>query len=315
MGLARKVALTKLTAKNTTDSVWAADAMWRQSMRPAILYATEVIPCPSNWIKQIETAQNNVARWTIEASPSAPIAGLRGELGWPTILGEIYKRKVGYLGRLWEMNMNRWPRIVFEDLMEYNYGAFGGFNWATETEKALKELDINTDKLGSKEWKREINRKWWAYEEKVWKREKNERRSLDAYDKTELKKLAPRLKGNKASKILSRFRIGDMILLETKRKENCPACKGPIGNGVEHILRVCPMSAGMRQSEKIDEKLEECMTRTLNMSQAIKEFLKLPSIDGPLLKMHTDWKSKCVKTSKKSKATGKQQKENAPGKS
>ena len=87
VGLARKIALTQLTAKHTPDSIWTTDALWRQSMRPAILYATEVTDCLTEWINQIEVAQNSVARWAIGASPSAPIAGLRGEMGWPTILG------------------------------------------------------------------------------------------------------------------------------------------------------------------------------------------------------------------------------------
>ncbi len=85
----------------------------------------------------MEVAQNSVARWAIGASLSTPIAGLRGEMGWPTILRDIYKRIINYLWKLNIIIQERWPRKILEDMLRFKYGRYGDCKWRTGVQKAM----------------------------------------------------------------------------------------------------------------------------------------------------------------------------------
>ena len=102
----------KAKALEVTDTVGAADVLWMKAVRPALLYAAEVITYDKGWIKMLETIQNKLGRWMIGTSQGSACAGVRGELGWVTIQGEIMKRQIQYLGKLRNMSAGRWPREV-----------------------------------------------------------------------------------------------------------------------------------------------------------------------------------------------------------
>ena len=88
----KKVGLTKVVAGNAPKTVWAADITWKGSVKPAALYGAEIINYTKTWVKEMERIQNKLGRWILGTSQSAASAGVRGELGWTTIQGEIEEK-------------------------------------------------------------------------------------------------------------------------------------------------------------------------------------------------------------------------------
>ncbi len=296
--LSRKVALTQLTAIHARDPVWAAEAMWKMAMRPAVLYATEVVPCIDKWVDEIEKSENNMARYILGTSRGAPIAGIRGELGWPSVQGEIWKRKLCYRGKILSMGAERWPKKLLEDMERNGYGTVDTFQWRKEVQKASEKFEITLEgSMGGEgdyeNYKREVNSKWWAYEDKKWQSEKAERKSMKFYCKKSLRTMAEHLRGTKISKTLSRFRMGDIGLIEGKSKEGCPICKEKFESGVEHILLNCPGCQVLRQKEGIEERVNRGGREGKEREEIVREIVEDKMMAGPMMRVHDEWVKKC----------------------
>ena len=69
------------------------------AMRPALLYmyGSEIIVYSKTWVKALEVAQNQVARWVTGTGPRATRIGLRGKLGWLKMECEIWEKEAGIL--------------------------------------------------------------------------------------------------------------------------------------------------------------------------------------------------------------------------
>ncbi len=296
--LKRKIALTQLTAVHAQDPVWAAEAMWKMKMRPTALYATEVVPCTKKWVEEIEKAENDMGRYILGTSKGAPIAGIRGELGWPSVQGEIWKRKLCYRGKILKMEPERWPKIVLEDMGRNGYGEKDTFQWKKEIKEASEAFEINLEGMdggdGSYDsFKRELNTKWWAYEEKKWQAEKEVRNSMKFYCKKSLRSMANHLRGTKAAKTISRFRMGDIGLIEGKKKEGCPICKINFQNGVEHVLLRCTGCQTTRGKEEITEKVAKFVREGKTEEEALGELVGNIQMAGPLMRINDEWEKKC----------------------
>ena len=106
----RKLGLLKVKARNSHSRTRAADALWRQAVKPALLYGAELIPYTQEWIRKMEMLQNKEARWILGVRRSTQPEGLRLELGWRTIEDEVDERKMRYWERVARLSEERWPK-------------------------------------------------------------------------------------------------------------------------------------------------------------------------------------------------------------
>jgi hypothetical protein len=70
-GLNRRVGMLKGMALGATDVAWAGDVLWRQAVKPGLLYGAEIIPYKKQWIEEVEKAQRKVGRWILGVGMSA----------------------------------------------------------------------------------------------------------------------------------------------------------------------------------------------------------------------------------------------------
>ena len=88
-------------------------------------------------------------------SQGAARAGLRGELGWRSMQGEIWRRKLSYYGIVKNMKDNRWPKIVFMEVENENPVRNA---WLKEVQKAMDEVGVIYNNQGVKKWRRVVDR-------------------------------------------------------------------------------------------------------------------------------------------------------------
>ena len=109
-----KIASLKAKAGDLPDVVAGSDIVWNRAMRPALLYGPEIFEYSKTWVKKLEVAQNQVARWLTGTSQRASRVGLSGEMGWRKMETEIWERKLVYYGVVQGMAENRWPKIILQ---------------------------------------------------------------------------------------------------------------------------------------------------------------------------------------------------------
>ena len=133
-------------------------------MRPALLYGSEIVIYSKAWIKALEVAQNQVARWVTGTGPRATRIGLRGELGWRKMECEIWERKLGYFGVIKNMGDQRWPKKIL--IAEENDPL--GSSWLREVRRIMREVGLTYNGQGQKEWKRITKRAVKEWELQNW---------------------------------------------------------------------------------------------------------------------------------------------------
>ena len=150
-----------------------------------MLYAAEIIDYNKTDIKEMETIQIEVAKWTLGMNRNASNVAVRAELGWKTIKGEIMKRKIIYWGRIMRMENSRWAKkILMKDIEGRDKSLW--LKDITNARDTLEIRDIN-EILDKKKWKNRTGKKWEEYEEREWKREKDRKISMSWYPKQILK--------------------------------------------------------------------------------------------------------------------------------
>ena len=78
----RLIGLLKHKALRTPSKKIAAYNIWRQMVRPLLIYGAEVGPYSKEFIQSAERVQNAVARWILGVSKCSSSSGRRAELGW-----------------------------------------------------------------------------------------------------------------------------------------------------------------------------------------------------------------------------------------
>ena len=136
LSLPRKMRLVKAFTRNAPDRLWAGEILWRKWAKPALLYAAEVIPMKKNWVNKLEVAQNKMGKWLLGTGPWIPTCRIRGELGWYSIQGEIYKKKLAFWGRILRMHSNRLPKKVVQQMIEGEFCS----DWYEEVKEARREI-------------------------------------------------------------------------------------------------------------------------------------------------------------------------------
>ena len=167
----------KNSANDGRDPGWLANAGWQSAIRPSVLYGAEVINYTKTWMREIETIQNKLGKWILGVGMDAPSAGVRGELGWPSILEEIAKRKIIFWDRVKNMDENVWVKKAMEWILSAPYVSetYKSLEWAREL---LGEPELfglirgNALKRAIKKkicenWKADINTKLVGYPKKT----------------------------------------------------------------------------------------------------------------------------------------------------
>jgi hypothetical protein len=265
----KKIGLTKIRGKESNDLAWVAEAVWMMVMKPAILYAAEVVVYDRQTVQTIEIAQNSIARWITGTSRRASTAGLRAEMGWSTIRGEIAKRKVMFLGKILRMSKNRWPNMILQNIRSEEYES----NWFQEVRAAANWLGDTSQWWGVKNWRGKLYEKWRREEYATWEKSIEGKREMKYYTKKVWGKREEFIDGSPESRSMCQIRIGDVGELGQRNQvdQEC-RCGHKTQDLVKHILIDCPKTEPERNGEisKIVKKGEESgMTK----EEIIKEIL------------------------------------------
>jgi len=274
-GLPGKIGAMKAMARDTPNRVWAADEMWSKMLKKELLYGSEVITYTDTWIKAVEIEQNKVGRWILGLSSRAPTAGVRAELGWTSVLGEIYRAKVTYWARLVNMNMERWTKKVFLQAL----GLGVEWKWRTQAREAQTEFKGMFTEGNKEERKDNIKVAWIRYEERRLRKEIKENSRLNHYSGWNGAR-QKYIDGSQEAKILSKFRLNDFAIEEAKGKGRCKNCQDNIPDGIlRHILAGCRVLN--RHKKRSDAELEQYVRKQLNNTSKQHQL--------ELLKTYTDW--------------------------
>ena len=233
--LPRKVGLVKAQARNVEYEMWCINALWNQVTKPTLLYASECINYTQLTLNALEKAQNKIGKWILGTTQAAANCGVRAELGWFSMTGQIILRKLIYWDRIINMSENRWPRILLEDMTRKTYNT----TWLENVLRYRRNLDISWNYLRKKDGASYIRKAWENWEEQCWKLEKRARNSLNYYPKASLKKRAWYLKQGRMLSILTKFRIGDLPFRQVEQVKKCVLCGDTANNMVQHIFLSC----------------------------------------------------------------------------
>jgi len=262
-GARSRTAAAIMLARGSGQMAEGIHKMWTGVMTPTLLYGTEAIPVTKKWVQIVEGVQSEMGRKVIGATGDASRAGIRGELGWASVQGLIYRGKCMFFEQIKRMGGNRWPKRIIEEL---EAGTFNS-QWWEELKRAQEELNIIGGVQSGEKWKGVIHKKFWAYEEKKWRAEVEERGSLKWYPKEQLKGAIQMRPEARRRKLFSRIRIGNILPIGIKQKlEGCPWCQDKPEDWGTHIMLGCPGGGDMLQGgtqgwgkEQIDKRMRETL--------------------------------------------------------
>lgn len=176
-----------LDGQDDVNRVFYGDVLWRTLALPCINYACAVWTCNNADIKSLENLQSQMARFILKAPRNTPIAALNGELGWQSISSMQDYIRVNYFARVNSMEMNRWPKLLFNTLQSIDCDIDQlRFKWLSSVRCALEKCNLGHvfkyDSMASPQWAKScfknLNRQ--AYE-RVWYENANSKSSLNDY--------------------------------------------------------------------------------------------------------------------------------------
>ncbi len=270
LNMSRKLALLKQTAKDTPDCILAADTVWNHAVKPALIYAAETTHCMPWWVQALEILQGKVGRWALDCSWLTSKLGIRGEMGWPTIQGQIWKDKLAYTARIRGMGPERWPKRVLEDMEQEKYG----MKWQEEVKKGLEEFQVTENEILGKAGKKVIKRKWWEYEERIWRDGVSEKQNLSLYPEGQLQGMASHLTADPSAKIFTRVRVGDVMIWERQQGLPCPCCGKAFNEGVRHIMVNCEKTRESREKTGVTEYIRREKEKGGNLTETLRLMLE-----------------------------------------
>ena len=267
---------TKGLALETINRGKSAETIWLGETKPKMLYACEIIPYNKNTIEQLEKAQNEIGRWILGTNQSTALAGIRGELGWTTVEGEIKRRKVEYWLKIAQMKNDRWPKILLEDMILNNWKS----SWYKQVIEAKKWMNIEHSSIYSKN---RIRQKWTYTEQKHWTEEKQGKTSLKWYRKDNLTPGVQLKASEKANRLMHKIRTGSMYI---GRETTCCEQRATI----EHIIIYCKTVENIR-SRDIKNIRQDQSKSDIQKMEYISGNLKEENIEN-IYNIVTEWKQK-----------------------
>lgn len=215
---------------------------WKSVAMPSILYGTNVINLTKEEIEQLQVTENSVYRNILDAPCYAPNVTLRGEIGASTMNKRIINSRFNYINGILT-GRNEILAVILEKITENK-----DTKWIETTQKYLNETNMTMAQLRCTT-KEEIKLKMKQWDDKLWKKEINERSTLTLYrtHKTEIKEESSLYDNKPASTIFYKARTNTLPLNDRKRhnKEKddkdtkCVICNEEIED-LYHFMLVCP---------------------------------------------------------------------------
>ena len=247
----KKMGHVKHIAQSTESPEITAANLWESEVKNKMLYASEIVTYGKAEIDSLEKKQVEMARWIWGSARNAAKIGLRGELGWMSIKGEIWKRKLVFWGRLMRMDEQRWPKKVLQEILKGEYDS----KWWRSVIEAKRELgvEVSGDIENKMRWKNGVKKAWHRWEQDAWQQAKAGMVSLRWNTKERIVGRMDYVSGDE-KKIKFGVRTGSLYL-GAKVKECCgkkmESCKG-----IEHVLLECG---------KVKDEREEILGTKMDM--------------------------------------------------
>jgi len=105
-------------ARQSMDKTKVAEALWQLSVKRSLVYGGGVVLFSEEVVNKLEIAQNKIIKWLLGLHWSSSSTMASGILRWGSITGEIVQQIVGWWGKMSRMEDNRWPRMIFKEMME-----------------------------------------------------------------------------------------------------------------------------------------------------------------------------------------------------
>ena len=267
----------KCIADNTMNKARNVNLMWNGELLPATLFGTEIITINKSLYNELEVYQNKAMRYALGAQAKTNPAVMRMELGWWSMKGRIYKRKLSFFGMLVNLPFSRWARAALEENMYIQCA------WFKEVMNICVELDIKQFPwvMTPKEWKTYIKRCIARWELKLNVAEINSRSSLSIYPVGE--KLDSYMKGylvHRGAVEVCKFRT-NQIMLEAKaeRESSCLLCGYEGGTNTQHYLLDCEVRVkdNLRSLVELKRKVK-AEQRIADRDKICAEMLRYPDI-------------------------------------
>lgn len=126
------------------NRVYYGDILWKTLALPAINYGCSVWTCGGDSdLKRIENLQLQMARYILKAPRNTPGAALLGDLGWFPISSLQNANRIKYFGRLLNLEMHRWPKLMLNTLFSLNCNVDNiRFKWMACIKNVLTKCDM-----------------------------------------------------------------------------------------------------------------------------------------------------------------------------
>jgi hypothetical protein len=265
-----KINAMESIARNTVDPVNMTELIWNGEVIPAGLYGCEMVTMTKQVLEKLEKLQGDTLRKLFKATKSTNIDVLRQEIGWMSTTGLIYKRKINFWRYLMKLPDDRWAKQVYEESRELKTDWYNEIrDIRIEMGITMECLDINKDR--SKKYIHDKIKKW---ENRRNKERIETKKSLQHY-RYELKKRQAYINNNKNWVEISKFRTGQLDLINKIRKiEKCKFCKEN-ETDLKHILIKCDKINESNEYRRLTEKVKEIKRRDRHIKdeQIVEELL------------------------------------------
>ena len=286
--LPRLKALLKVKSRNTPSRTRAASAQWKQAVLPKILYGAEIITYTKTWINEVEKAQNNVGRWILGVRPSTTTVGVRAELGWISVEGEIELRKANYWKRLHTLPSSRWAHQALQEVLKGNYES----DWLKGTRLALSTTGMDQTAGQAISRKGQVKRCIVEKAQQTWNQTKRTSASLRPHPKQSYMGVEDFVwEDSKRRTTLCKLRLGD-VGKKWLAEQECQACqKKGIQDMRQHILLDCQELEQERREGYLGKTIETCRQLGMNATQTVRELLASTSKTGmdSLHRLYEKW--------------------------
>ena len=236
----------------------------------------EVIKMTKQLYKELESFQNRIMRYALNAHAATSIHVMRRELGWWSMKGRVYMRKLSFYGTLVNLPYARWARAALEENM------WIGGGWYEEILDICKELQLKKSPwmmASSKEWKSYARKAIMIWEHTNNSKEIANRSSLVCYPADSRYKGKGYLLEKGATEIC-KFRT-NQILYEAKAagETECILCNNS-GLGAKHYLLYCGIveQCDLKQTKGLRTRLKA--RRGLIDDELTREMLARPDVIG-----------------------------------
>ena len=87
-------------AKDISPDIEAQIRLWQNIYKPLLTFGSEIIIYDKQWINKLISAQHKIGCFILKLPTSTNQAGVRGELGWSSIQGDLMLAKLRYKTRI-----------------------------------------------------------------------------------------------------------------------------------------------------------------------------------------------------------------------